>query len=383
LLLIAPMKFQGALIVGLSLVASEASAQLMTPVRVGAETAVDAARPLGKLDCINNTVRIQVNYTGDTTFNDLQMWIGTDAMTCATATSRTSTIAATCWQIETSTIGGSRSSFADTNFQIPARYLIDPVGDGDCTSPGTLRGTVATNYLSLIVTTSAGQNMVGTALAIPYDLNPPDVPTNVTAVPGEGAVTVSWRATTTTASTTDDSGTSTATTTASTDLAGFYLLCNPPANAGDDAGADAGAAGGLDVPDLTFGDDAGTSSTCPAFSVSDAQLYETAFFNRYVRGARTSTSATSATADNLTNGVPYRCVVVAEDNAGNRSVSTSSQCVIPLPVTDFWERYRQSGGAAQPIGCGARPGARTGALLACISLVATAVALMGRRRRKP
>ena len=147
--------------------------------------------------------------------------------------------------------------------------------------------------------------------------------------------------------------------------------------------ADAGAAGGLDVPDLTFGDDAGTSSTCPAFSVSDAQLYETAFFNRYVRGARTSTSATSATADNLTNGVPYRCVVVAEDNAGNRSVSTSSQCVIPLPVTDFWERYRQSGGAAQPIGCGARPGARTGALLACISLVATAVALMGRRRRKP
>jgi hypothetical protein len=198
---------------------------------------------------------------------------------------------------------------------------------------------------------------------------------------------VSWRATTTTSSTTDDSGTSTSTTTASTDLAGFYLLCHPPndvdSDAGADAGTDASTNGSLDVPDLTFGDDAGTSSTCPAFTVTDAQLYDTAFFNRYQRGGRTATSATSATANNLTNGVPYRCVVVAEDNAGNRSVSTSSQCVIPLPVTDFWERYRQSGGAAQPISCGARPGARAGALLACISLVATAVALMGRRRRKP
>lgn len=56
--LVAPMKFQDALIVGLSLVATEASAQLMTPVRAGAETAIDAARPLGKLDCLNNRVRI-------------------------------------------------------------------------------------------------------------------------------------------------------------------------------------------------------------------------------------------------------------------------------------------------------------------------------------
>lgn len=378
------MKSSPALLLGLTLAAGDASAQLLTPIRVGG-TAVDAMRPLGGTDCRNRTqISLQVAYTSMSTFNNLEFWVGTDAMTCGTTTSRTATNgAATCWQISEATITGQQSTYTNSDFRIRANLLIDPV-NGDCNSPGTGRGSIATNYLSLLTTTASGVNMVGMGLSIPYDLDPPAVATGVSASPGEGAIEVRWDARTTSSTTTDQDGGSTSST-ASTDLAGFYLLCDPPlgASANADAGTDGGVRdAGLDVPDQTFGQDGGASSASCSGAFPTIDLYDSAVFDRYVRGSRTSASTTVARATGLRDNVGYRCVVVAEDLAGNRSVSLPTQCVVPVPVTDFWERYRASGGAAQPISCATRGGTRGDGLAALAALTTLAAASLARRRRR-
>ena len=143
------------------------------------------------------------------------------------------------------------------------------------------------------------------------------------------------------------------------------------------SGSDAGSDAGLDVPGTVFGDDAG--ATCGgAFPTID--LYDTAQFARYRRTERTSSNATRAVVSGLSNGGTYRCVVVAEDLAGNRTVSSPTQCVTPVPVTDFWERYRSAGGGARPE-CAAHPGDGASSRYGAFG-VAALVALAARRRRR-
>ncbi len=366
---------------------AQATAQpLSNPLRVsGNQVAVNAMRPLGRLDCANERIRININLTGDgTVFNALEFWVGLDGSACMNATTRTGA-SPTCWQIRPATISGQQSMYVNNDYRIAARYLVDPV-NGDCNAPPQGR-VIGTNQLALLVSSASGLNMSGMSLAIPYDLEPPQAPTNIGATPGEASVEVTWRyQASTTTGTTDDASTSsttdgsTSSNVATTDLAGFYVLCDPPlaappADGGTDAGVDAAI-----VPDATFGggDDAGSSGACSGAFPTIAR-YDTAAFARDDRTGRTRTSATSAQVTGLVNGQSYRCVVVSEDLAGNRAVSTPTACVVPAPVTDFWERYRQAGGGARPE-CNARGGgaSRDGAWW--IAGMA-ALALASRRRR--
>ncbi len=376
----------------LTLAGAGAGAQIINPTRAGGNRQpVNATRPLGRLDCESRErITFRVNYPGDgTVFNRLRFWIGAQATSCMDmATRHGVSTNPVCWPIEAAVIDNPQSSTSYNNdFQIEARYLVDPLG-GMCASPTTPgRGTINTNYLTLLVDQGSGQVMTGMSFGIPFDLDPPAAPTNVAARPGEGSVEVTWRytatTTTTTTTTTDvDADTSTdaaVTTTTTTGLAGFWVLCDPP-GAGADAGTDAGDAGdaGLDVPGNVLGADAGAS--CGAdFPAID--LYDVAQFNRYARGGFTASTATSLTVTGLAEGVSYRCVVVAEDNAGNRAVSTPSSCVTPVPVTDFWERYRSDGGGAA-IECAARPARAGDAVAGLATLSLAAAALAARRRRR-
>lgn len=84
----------------------------------------------------------------------------------------------------------------------------------------------------------------------------------------------------------------------------------------------------------------------------------------------------------LRNGVSYRFAVVAEDRAGNRSTPALTQsCATPSSATDYWERYRQEGGQAQPGFCAVRPGPVGAGGLALGALGLVAVAALRRRRR--
>lgn len=377
------------LALAITLAGARAEAQIAAPIRtVGSGMApVNAVRPLGRLDCENGEeVSLQVNYAGDgTTFNSLQFWVGAQAGSCMEMSTRHPATNAVCWPIAAAVVNGQQSMYFNAAFRIPARFLIDPLG-GSCSAPTTpARGTINTNFLSLLVVGASGTVMAGMPIGIPFDLDPPATPTEVTARPGEGAIEVSWRyrsATSTVgdAATADDAAAGN--TTATTDLEGFWVLCDPPgAAATGDAGAggaDGAVDAGLDVPDNVLGADAGASCGAPFPAIN---LYDTAQFARYVRGSRTTANATSLQVDGLANGSSYRCVVVAEDRSGNRTVSAPTACVTPVPVTDFWERYRSAGGGAT-VACAARPAAPSRAPVALATLSLAAAALAARRRRR-
>lgn len=377
------------LTLALWLVGGSVRGQISNPIRVGGNRQpVNATRPIGRLDCESRTkVSFQVSYPGDgTTFNALQFWIGAQASSCMDMATRHPATNAVCWPIGAASINGQQSMYFNNDLQIEARFLVDPLG-GNCANPTTpSRGTINTNFLSLLVVSGAGTVMTGMSIGIPFDLDPPATPTDVTVRPGEGSIEVSWRYRSSTVSTSDASTSAddaaATTTTSTTDLAGFWVLCDPPGvlEAGDAGAGDAGRTtdADLEVPDNVLGSDAGASCS-GSFPTIDP--YDAAQFNRYARGGRTSANATSLSVTGLRNGVSYRCVVVAEDIAGNRTMSSPSSCATPVPVTDFWERYRSSGGRAT-VACATPPRARGGSRLVPATLPLAAVGFALRRRRR-
>lgn len=91
---------------------------------------------------------------------------------------------------------------------------------------------------------------------------------------------------------------------------------------------------------------------------------------------------------NLVNGVTYAVAVSAVDSSGNPGPATSPMCNYPAPVNDFYEVYRDAGGAAGGGFCALQGGtkldASTGSPIGSwIPLATAGVAVLaaGRRRR--
>lgn len=85
-------------------------------------------------------------------------------------------------------------------------------------------------------------------------------------------------------------------------------------------------------------------------------------------------TGTSLRLGGLTNGVTYDVQVVAYTKSGNPSDPSETKSGTPVPVSDFWEQYKERGGTDSG-GCGA---GGTGALA-----MIGAAALAALRRRKP
>jgi hypothetical protein len=358
-----------------SLITRDGSPRTQDPNRQG-QGQLATTLPIGIRDCMTENWTFRLNYASPgMSVTSLQLWVGADAMTCGNIASRSGT-SQTCWQIAAPDATLSNPVLPNnSDVVIPARYLVDPLG-GNCANPSTSRGTVNTNFVTLLANTTAGLTQSGMGQSVLFDLDPPVAATGVSAVGGESSLTVSWSYTGNGSTTTQtDAGSSGSVV---GDLLGFWVLCDEPRSTTTDAGTE-DAATGSDVPDQTFGDDAGVSTTCGAFPAIDPNNSE--LFNRYVRTSLLGTSTTRATVSNLVNGRGYRCAVVAEDNAGNRRISSATQCAVPAPVTDFWERYRADGGAARPTDCSARPGSVP--LRVIDSFVFVALAVLMRRRRSP
>lgn len=86
------------------------------------------------------------------------------------------------------------------------------------------------------------------------------------------------------------------------------------------------------------------------------------------------TNDTTYRASGLVNGVTYSVVVYAYSKAGNQSAASAAVTGTPLPVSDFWDVYRQRGGTEEG-GCASGP---AGAL----ALLGTAALLALARRKK-
>jgi len=377
--------------IAVALTAGEASAQVFTmPVRAGSPResepggvsgSLRVTQPIGKRDCPREEWSFVVNIGGLSSATRLEYWVGVDQMACATAANRYPVASGTprCWPIQQTPSLTYLNPTVPLSYTVRVRsaYLLAPL-TGDCNDLQTTQGNVGTNYLTLLASPPSDNNIVAT-YAVSYDIEAPQTPTDVTLSPGEGAVNVHWTYTGTTASTTPttdaDGGT---TSSVPRDLQGFWLLCDPPpSRVVTDSGAPStDASVGLDVET-----DEGTGATCGTTGFESLDPNDDAQFERYRCSNLLGATATRGSASGLENGVSYRVAVVAQDLAGNRSaLGLPTTCVRPQPVTDFWEHYRAAGGAAEPLGCATRPGARASGI--GLALGAALLAAWKRRARR-
>ena len=345
----------------------------------GVQGSLNTTSPIGRRDCEGEEWTFTINYSanpGGMTTTSLQYFIGADAMACAMANARAPVTSGTprCWPIRQTpslTFTNPTTPLSYT-VRIQSRYLIDPEG-GNCVTPGTTQGTSNTNYLAVLAFPPSDSNVIGT-YPISYDVTPPDAPTDVVAGPGEGVAVVSWTYPGS-LSTTADGGTTTA---APPDLQGYWLLCDPPPGS---AATDGGLSDASAVLDGDEEEEDGAGGTCGSSALSTIDPNDSEAFARYRCSDLIGATATRGVAQGLTNGRGYRMAVVAQDLAGNRSaLGLPTTCVRPQPVTDFWEHYRAAGGAAEPLGCATRPGARASGI--GLALGAALLAAWKRRARR-
>lgn len=130
--------------------------------------------------------------------------------------------------------------------------------------------------------------------------------------------------------------------------------------------ADAGALdpdGGTGEPDCATGVPQPLADLDPDFLCGDA-----------------ARSADSMAISGLTNGVPYRVVLLAIDRARNVTALDVGSAT-PAPVRDFWEDYKAQGGRARG-GCGVGQAGAGGGVLIGLGLALWAGAALRRRRRR-
>lgn len=373
------------------LTAGEVRAQVFTmPVRAGSPRedepggvngTLQPTQPVGLRDCADEEWTFVINYQGSASATRLEYWIGVDQMACATAANRYPVSSGTprCWPVQQTPSLTYQNPTVPLSYtvRIKSRYLVSPL-TGSCTDLQTTQGNIATNYLTLLASPPSDNNVVAT-YPIVYDIEAPQTPTDVTLSAGENSANVQWTyaGSTTSSTTTDDAGTSSS---VPRDLQGFWLLCDPPpggATVTDAGTADGGrdAAAGLDVET----DDGTGTASCGTVSFTNVDPNNDEQFQRYRCSDLISAASSRGVATGLSNGVPYRVAVVAQDLAGNRSaLGLPSTCVRPQPLTDFWEHYRASGGVAEPLGCAASPWRARGSW----GLAMGALMLLAARRRR-
>ncbi len=370
---------------------------------------VSSDLPIGLRDCTCENWRVTGSFSGSVTGASprFEYWVGTTSTACATLMNRagSGTTVPSCWQIPDDIVASVPITTSFT-VDIPSVLLVNPL-DRTCTPlPGrSLSGSVFFTVLAR----GPDDMTPNVTREIAYNLEQPVAPTSVTATAQEGSAQVVWSVSN---SATDDAGAAVL----SPSIAGFYALCFPGPPATFDAGFRDACPGGLinvgdahfDVSDTGVFDDAtdvgvdgftdvvttdtGTlvdavgadvTTTCAQASVpAGFDANDDTQFQRYKCSDLRGRTDTTFTVQGLSNGVPYRFGVVTQDTAGNRSaVVATTACITPQPITDFWEHYHGSGGAAQPGFCATRPGP-----VAFRGIVPVAFAIVGlvawRRRRK-
>jgi hypothetical protein len=317
---------------------------------------------LGLRDCPCEHWTFEGAITPTANTRSLEWWIGTTATSCQTGVNRFPANNATCWPLErlginaTLPINGNRFSF-----RIPARWLVDPI-NGTCTPPSQV--SAGSNVYLTGLLRPPDDNVPSGALPITVSTTRPQTVQTVTASSAESSAIIEWQH----LGSTDDGGT--AQTPANT--AGYYVLCLPRP-AGYDAGTsgancDSSTAANSDgtsgdasddvVQDTGVVTDSGVAFSCSSAALpADFEPNDDSHLAQYACSGLLGVGSNRFTVSGLVNGESYRFAVIAQDNAGNRSLASSlTPCVTPEEVTDFWERYERSAGtnAARPGVCSVR-----------------------------
>ena len=167
------------------------------------------------------------------------------------------------------------------------------------------------------------------------------------------------------------------------------LVCTDvPIDAGDDGG-DAGFTDGGCVEASSTETPQPQTEECasPNFVGADGNpvLPTTEFNEKYECGSITGNTGTSVRAASiagnpLVNGTRYAVAVAATDAFGNVGPLSPVICEVPAPTTDFWESYKNAGGAAGGGFCTTSgPGLPAGSL-AVLGITGLVVGSLVRRR---
>jgi hypothetical protein len=148
---------------------------------------------------------------------------------------------------------------------------------------------------------------------------------------------------------------------------------------------DAAADAGTTTPDsgqACTTNDAGSGPVCPS-SVIVSGVNGSTINPAYACATLSDKTATVAVVTGLTNGVKYTFAVSGVDVSGNSGPTALIDCQTPAPIADFWDKYRGYGGKAGGAFCALdTPASPMGTSIFAIGVVATAAALVQRRRKK-
>ena len=414
-------------ILALAPVASAQTITINTSIRNGSPRAselpagvVASTDPVGLRDCSCESWTFTGSVSGTISGANpmLQFWVGSSATACTASAMRvgSGTLTPSCWPIPGEIIPsqGVQPGFSVT---IPSALLVNPV-TRTCTPLPSLNTSGSTFFTVLGI--GPTEMPPQATQEIPFNFDPPLEPSTVAATAQESAAQVTWTIGSDGTGTTtvdeagnvivDEAGT---TGVVSPTVFGFYVLCFPgppptfdagqtdactPVNVGDaqfdvtDSGFVDDLTDTVDATDATTDIATGTDVVAPESGVVDTSCAAAvipanfnanndAQFNQYRCSPLITRTSTSYTVQGLTNGSNYRFGVVTQDTAGNRSVLVATQtCVVPQPVTDFWEHYQGSGGLAQPGFCATRPGPV--GLRGVVPIVFAGLGLVAWRRRR-
>jgi hypothetical protein len=264
---------------------------------------------------------------------DLEVWAGNRSVDCANADNRDD--GGACFEVFSAKADSPSVTVRVDALDLVARGAATPDYPDVCNGVPSKKRTPLSLTFVLVDSDGAIGGKPAIFDDIGYDVSPPAPPTALSASESETRIYLDWKEP-------DD-----------LDLNSYRFYCDPPPGSVlPDGGLKAlGAASSLsraESVDASGGsvDGGSTQKSCAGSDVLAAGVDPTsAGLEKYVCGSIIA-GEHSGTVNHLVNGVEYAVAVASVDEVGNVSVLSRPVCEKPIPLTDFFELYRQAGGKA-------------------------------------
>lgn len=304
---------------------------------------------------------------------DLEVWAGSRGVDCADASNRED--GGDCFQVFAAKASSSSMKVQIDALDLVARGASSPDYPDVCNGATSKKRTALSLIFMLVDADGAVGGKAVTWTDIGYDVSPPAAPTDLSASESETRIYLDWKAP-------DD-----------LDLKSYRFYCDPArgserttldsvSNVSQAESVD-GSAERTDAAQADERDGGSSGNSCSDSELLAAGVDPTSAsgLDDHVCGSATSDDHTG-TVDQLVNGVDYSVAVAAVDEVGNVSVLSSPVCETPIPLTDFFELYRQAGGKAGGGWCSLSRAPNTTAPGTAMSFAGLALCAIARRWRR-
>ena len=306
---------------------------------------------------------------------DLEAWAGKRNVDCADPDNRDS--GGDCFQVFAAKADSPSMTVHIDALELVARGAASPPYPDVCNGATSAKRTSLSLTFMLVDEDGeiGGKPKIWTDIG--YDVSPPAPPTHVSASESETRIYLDWKE--------PDA----------LDLRSYVFYCDPrPGSVLADGGLTTLSAIGalsqaesVDASSEPAGsaEDGGSSlRSCGDSEVIAAGVDPLSVrdIGDYVCGS-TSAGDHTGTVEHLVNGVEYSVAVASVDEVGNVGVLSRPVCETPIPVTDFYELYRQAGGKAGGGWCSLSRTPSAAAHGTAALFTALSLATFVRRRRRP